>query len=239
MSFEKLIRIPEDRVGALIGKSGKIKSKIEDTCSVKLDIDSKNGEVQVSSEIVDGQFHSFKALEIITAIGRGFSPEKAMRLLKGENTLHVINLREFGGKSPEQLERFKGRIIGNGGKARINMENLSNSNITVYGKTVSIIGEPTQLKLAINAIESLLSGSMHGHVYKKIEFARATRKICQTTVVGKSRCLLKKLLTKFLLVSFFTAIETLQVLVIQQGHFILQYANSSKILLMRVMEKEF
>jgi len=28
MSFEKLIRIPEDRVGALIGKSGKTKSKI-------------------------------------------------------------------------------------------------------------------------------------------------------------------------------------------------------------------
>ncbi len=179
MSFEKLIRIPEDRVGALIGKSGKTKSKIEDTCSVKLDIDSKNGEVQVSSEIVDGQFHSFKALEIITAIGRGFSPEKAMRLLKGENTLHVINLREFGGKSPEQLERFKGRIIGNGGKARINMENLSNSNITVYGKTVSIIGEPTQLKLAINAIESLLSGSMHGHVYKKIEFARRQEKFAR------------------------------------------------------------
>ena len=179
MSFEKLIRIPEDRVGALIGKSGKIKSKIEDRCSVKLDIDSKNGEVQVSSEIVDGQFHSFKALEIITAIGRGFSPEKAMRLLKGENTLHVINLREFGGKSSEQLERFKGRIIGNGGKARINMENLSNSNITVYGKTVSIIGEPMQLKLAIDAIESLLSGSMHGHVYKKIEFARRQEKFAR------------------------------------------------------------
>lgn len=47
MSFEKLIRIPEDRIGVLIGKSGKTKSKIEETCSVKLDIDSKNGEVQV------------------------------------------------------------------------------------------------------------------------------------------------------------------------------------------------
>ena len=102
-----------------------------------------------------------------------------MRLLKGENTLHVINLREFGGKTPEQLERFKGRIIGNGGKARINMENLSNSNITVYGKTVSIIGEPMQLKLAINAIESLLGGSMHGHVYKKIEFARRQEKFAR------------------------------------------------------------
>ena len=107
MSFEKLIRIPEDRVGALIGKSGKIKSKIEDTCSVKLDIDSKNGEVEVSGNVADEKFQVFKALEIVTAIGRGFSPEKAMRLLKGDNTLHLINLREFGAKTPEQLERLK------------------------------------------------------------------------------------------------------------------------------------
>ena len=38
--------------------------------SVKLDIDSKNGEVQVLSEVVDEQFQAFKALEIITAIGQ-------------------------------------------------------------------------------------------------------------------------------------------------------------------------
>ena len=31
-------------------------------------------------------------MEIVTAIGRGFSPENAMTLLKGENTLHVIDL---------------------------------------------------------------------------------------------------------------------------------------------------
>ena len=40
MSFEKLIRIPNDRIGALIGRSGKTKKKIEDICSVQLDIDS-------------------------------------------------------------------------------------------------------------------------------------------------------------------------------------------------------
>ena len=76
MSFEELVRIPEDRIGVLIGKSGKIKSKIEKTCSVKLAIDSKNGEVKVFSDIVDEKFQTFKALEIITAIGRGFSPQK-------------------------------------------------------------------------------------------------------------------------------------------------------------------
>ena len=82
-------------------------------------------------------------------------------------------------KLQNKLKGFKGRIIGDGGKARVNMENLSNSDITVYGKTVSIIGEPTQLKLAIDAIESLLSGSMHGYVYKKIEAGRRQEKFAR------------------------------------------------------------
>ena len=139
----------------------------------------KNGEIQIKTNIIDEKFQPFKAMEIITAIGRGFPPEKAMRLLKGENTLHVIDLREFVGKSSDQIDRIRGRIIGEGGKARKNMENLSNTSITVYGRTVSIIGGPTQLKLAVDAIESLSSGSMHGHVYKRIESSRRQEKFAR------------------------------------------------------------
>ena len=36
MSFEKIIRIPSDRIGVLIGKSGNVKSLIEKKCSVKI-----------------------------------------------------------------------------------------------------------------------------------------------------------------------------------------------------------
>jgi len=177
MSFEKLIRIPVDRIGVLIGKSGQIKSKIEQTCSVKLVIDSETGETMISGIGKIDDIQPFKAMEIVMAIGRGFSPENAMRLLKGENALHVIDLREFVGKSPAQVERIKGRIIGEGGKARTNMENLSGTNISVYGRTVSIIGSPTQLKLAVNAITSLSGGSMHGSVYSKLESARRRNKL--------------------------------------------------------------
>jgi len=176
MSFEKLIRIPNDRIGVLIGKSGKTKKIIEDKCSVQLDIDSDGGEVLVKSEIITQKFQPFKAMEIITAIGRGFSPENSLRLLNGENSLHVIDLREFTGKSTDQIERIKGRIIGEGGKARLNIENLTNTSITVYGKTVAIIGEPNQLRLAVDAISSLSNGSMHGPVYTKLESARRREK---------------------------------------------------------------
>jgi ribosomal RNA assembly protein len=112
LSFEKVIRIPSDRIGALIGKSGKIKSKIENACSVILEIDSDSGEIMISGNGSVEDIQPFKAVEIVTAIGRGFSPENAMKLLKGENTLHVIDLREFAGKSPSQVERIKGKLNG-------------------------------------------------------------------------------------------------------------------------------
>ena len=177
MSFEKLIRIPNDRIGALIGKSGNVKSKIEAACYVSIDIDGDTGEVFIKS--IGGSIEKmqpFKAIEIVSAIGRGFSPENAMTLLEGENTLHVIDLREFAGKSNANVERIKGRIIGEGGRARKNMENLTNSHISVYGRTVSIIGDASKLRLVVDAISAISSGGMHGAVYDKLEAANRRTK---------------------------------------------------------------
>ena len=176
MSFEKLIRIPNERIAVLIGKSGTVKSKIEKLCFVSLDVDGETGEVLIKSEGNVEKIQPFKAMEIVTAIGRGFSPENAMTLLKGENTLHVMDLREFAGKSSSNVERIKGRIIGEGGRARRNMENLSGTLISVYGKTVSIIGDAKKLKLAVDAISSISNGSIHGVVYTKLENANRKEK---------------------------------------------------------------
>ncbi len=177
MSFDKLIRIPNDRIAVLIGKSGNAKSKIEKLCGVSLDIDGTTGEVLLKSRGDIENIQPFKAIEIVTAIGRGFSPENALTLLKGENTLHVIDLREFAGKSSANVERIKGRIIGEGGRARRNMENLSGTHISVYGRTVSIIGDSTKLRSTVDAISSISGGSMHGAVYSKLEAVNRKEKL--------------------------------------------------------------
>ena len=177
MSFEKIIQIPLDRIGAFIGKSGKVKARIEKICSVKITVDSETGEILVSGTGKIEEMLPFKAVEIVMAIGRGFSPEKAMRLLQGENALHVIDLREFAGKSSSSIERIKGRIIGEGGRVRQNIEELSGANISVYGRTVSIIGEGNQLKHAVDAIAALSSGSMHGTVYNELQEAKRREKL--------------------------------------------------------------
>ncbi len=176
MSFEKIIRIPNDRIAVLIGKSGNVKSQIEKLCHVSLDIDGDTGEVLIKSYGDVENFSPFKAMEIVTAIGRGFSPEHALTLLNGENALHVIDLREFAGKSSANVERIKGRIIGEGGRARRNMENLSGTHISVYGRTVSIIGDSSKLRKTVDAISSISSGSLHGTVYSKLEAANRQAK---------------------------------------------------------------
>lgn len=177
MSFEKIIRIPGERIAVLIGRSGAVKAGIEEACSVMLEIDGGTGEVTIRADGSVGQIQPFKCMEIVTAIGRGFSPENAMTLLDSDNMLHVVDLREFAGKSGANIERIKGRIIGEGGKARRNMENLSMTRISVYGKTVAVIGSPARLRLAVDAISSISSGRMHGAVYSRLEAANKKAKM--------------------------------------------------------------
>lgn len=175
MIYEKSIRIPADRIGALVGKAGRTKAMVESACSVRLRVDA-DGEVRIGASGSADKVQPFKAAEIVTAVGRGFSPEAAMELVRGENTLHVMDLRQFGARTGAQLARIRARLIGRDGKARRNVENLSGTAVCVYGRTVSVIGSTSSLRLAVDAISSLSQGSMHGSVYGRMESARRRKK---------------------------------------------------------------
>ncbi len=169
--YTKTLRIPMDRIGVLIGKSGASKKRIEDSCGVRITIDSKSGDVTIDAASDIESVKPFKATEIVTAIGRGFSAEIAMKLLDDLVRLHVLDLREFAGKSGSALIRMRSRIIGENGRARRNMEQLGHSHICVYGKTVAIIGNENRLRTVTKAIVSLLNGGMHATAYGKLEAA--------------------------------------------------------------------
>jgi len=177
MSFEQTIRVPRERIGVLIGKSGKVKNMIAEACGVKLEIDSEYGDVTVRNSAKPEDMQPFKAVEIVTAIAKGFSPQRANRLLEGENVLHIIDLKEFAGRSGSSLERIKGRIIGVDGKARKTMEQLTGAYISIYGHSVAIIGNSDETRLANEAIAMLARGSMHKSVYNMLQEARRKAKL--------------------------------------------------------------
>jgi ribosomal RNA assembly protein len=162
------IKIPGDRIGALVGPDGSVKAVIERKLSVDLQVDSQNGTVQITlPAATEDPTVLFRAKEVVTAIGRGFAPNHAFRLLDDDEIVfEVIDLRETVGRSQSDLKRLKGRVIGKEGKTRRIIEELSEANISVYGHTISIIGYPDQASIAREAVTMLIRGSLHGTVYR-------------------------------------------------------------------------
>jgi ribosomal RNA assembly protein len=162
------IKIPKDRIGALIGLEGRVKERIEKQLSLVMGVDSETGDVTLTlAPNTEDPSVLFRAKEVVTAIGRGFAPDRAFRLLQDEDALlEVIDLREIFGRSLSELERIKGRIIGQEGKTRRIIEELTDAEVSVYGHTVSIIADAEEMDIAREAIQMLLQGRLHSSVYR-------------------------------------------------------------------------
>ena len=168
------VRIPKERVGVLVGPDGKVKQRIEEKFLVELQIESESGGVTILlTEKAHDPSLLFKAKDTVTAIGRGFSPERAFRLLRNEDDIFdFIDLRVIFGRSESDIKRVKGRIIGANGKTRKLIEELSDANVVVYGHTIGFIGAFKQVDVARNAVQMLIDGSQHHTVYKYLQKKR-------------------------------------------------------------------
>jgi ribosomal RNA assembly protein len=166
--FSYELKIPKERVAVLIGKDGEMKSQIEIETKTELKVDSKEGDVFVSG---DDALGLYAAREVIIAIGRGFNPEIAMLLLKQDYVFEMMNLNDYNKSKDAQL-RLKGRVIGKEGKSRKLIEELTEAYVSVYGKTICIIGLAEPAYAAKHAIDMLIAGSPHSTVYKWLEKRR-------------------------------------------------------------------
>lgn len=167
------IKIPKERIAVLIGKKGEIKKRLEKTTGTRLRVDSEEGDVGLNGS---DPLNLMTAKDIIQAIARGFNPEVAFLLLKSDYMLEVLSLQGFA-NTPKALLRIKGRVIGSDGKSRRIIEELTEAYISVYGKTIALIGDVDALNLARKAVEMLLSGSPHRNVYKWLEKQRRLKNI--------------------------------------------------------------
>jgi len=86
-------RITKERIGVLIGKKGITKRNIEEKTKTKILVDSEEGLVSIEGEEADG---FLRAVEIVKAVARGFSPERAFTLFEDEDIfLEVIELSDI------------------------------------------------------------------------------------------------------------------------------------------------
>jgi ribosomal RNA assembly protein len=161
------VKIPQDRIGVLIGEGGETMREIEAAAEVRLDIDSETGSVKVES--VGDPVKGLKGSDIVKAIGRGFAPEDALRLLDDDMMMFDVVDIDAAARNESDLRRHKGRLIGEDGRTRELMQELTGASVVIYGSTLGTIGDPQQVDAVREAAEMIIDGAPHGAVYSFLE----------------------------------------------------------------------
>lgn len=157
MSFEEVLKIPEER----ISKALKV---VKELAEYGINIRAENNDIIITGEGVE----ALKAKNVVIAIGRGFKPADALLLMNDDYSLEVVEVKEYA-RSRKSMTRLKGRVIGESGRAKRFIETHTGCVVCVQGKTVSIIGKNDELVRARRAVMLLLEGSKHGTAYQFLE----------------------------------------------------------------------
>ncbi len=172
-------KIPQDRVGVIIGHEGETLELLSSKCGARIDVDSETGEVTLHEEEAKDAYISYRMRDVLRAIARGFSPEKALKLLDDQIYYEEFDIRDFTGKSKKRIQQVRSRVIGSGGKTRRLIEELTDCMISIKGNTVAMIGDLDGVKVASKAVTMILQGSEHSSVYSYMERKRRDLKLAR------------------------------------------------------------
>jgi len=167
-----MFKLNKGRIGVVIGTNGETKNEIEQKLGVKIEINSKTGDVEIKPDIENENYdplNQLTAKKIVKAINRGFNPDKAMNLKEKDYELEIFNLIKILGRSDKKLKRIKGRLIGRNGEIRKAIERYAECFVSIYGKTVSVIADYENLQIARKAINMIINGMPHHTVLRFLE----------------------------------------------------------------------
>lgn len=165
----EIVKIPQERIKVLIGEHGNNKKLVETKCKVKLEIDSE-GDVEIEGDTTE----EFFAKDVVKAIGRGFGMKESLMLIEQDYNLYIVSLKDFV-NSDKAITRLKGRVIGENGKMKNDIELSTESYLSIYGSTIGIIARLDTLEYAKEAVSMLLDGAPHAVVVNYL--AKAKREI--------------------------------------------------------------
>jgi len=161
MVFEMkdFIRIPEERM-KLLRADPRIQKKLIEMCDCKFHF---HDDVEIENDDV---LKIFRVKEVVKAFGRGFYIDDALNMLDESFYLEVV---EIESKSKDRINVLRGRVIGREGRTKKIIEKASSAKLSIYGKTISIIGRWDEVQIAKEAVDLILSGSKHSTVYRLLK----------------------------------------------------------------------
>ncbi|RXK41077.1 pre-rRNA-processing protein PNO1 [Tremella mesenterica] len=143
---------------------------------VRMNVKRRAVELKTSGHTVDSGAVQ-KGADFVKAYALGFDVNDAIALLRLDDLyLDSFEIKDVKTLHGDHLSRAIGRIAGEGGKVKFTIENASRTRIVLADTNIHILGSVQNIKIARDAVVSLILGSPPGKVYAHLKTVGARMK---------------------------------------------------------------
>ena len=160
-----------DELERVESELSKLSQQLARRLGVRVYVDKGLKYVVIEPLSAQGAANVLRARDVVRAISIGFSAADASSLLDEDLVLVTVDVAQAVGGKENHLRRVMGRIIGEDGRAKRSIEQITGTRIVVNDKRglVGIIGDYERAMIAKHGIDLLVEGRMHGTVYRILE----------------------------------------------------------------------
>lgn len=135
---------------------------------IRMNLKNRKVELKTRRDTPDGAALQ-KSADFVAAFVLGFGIPDAVALLRMDDLyVESFEIKDVKTLRGEHLSRAIGRLSGKGGKTRFAVENATRTRIVLADSRIHVLGSFANIRVARDALCSLILGSPAGKVYSKL-----------------------------------------------------------------------